>query len=38
MNEVQNMSSDIVCAPCVLVVCMWDAWAMHDKTLMGQSV
>ena len=34
----QNMSSDQVSASSVHVVCMWDAEAMHDKALIGQSV
>ena len=31
----QNMLSDKVCASSLLMVCMWDAWAMHDKSLIG---
>ena len=36
MTEMQNMSSDQVCASSVHVVCICDAWTKHDQVVMGQ--
>ena len=38
MSECENMSSDQVCAAKVHLVCMWDAWLMHEQALKGKSV
>ena len=31
----QNMSSDRVCTSKVHLVCMWDAWAIHEQSTHG---
>jgi len=38
MSEMQNMSSDQVCASSVHVICICDALSRHDQAHLGQSV
>ena len=33
MREVQYLSSVRVCAAKVYLVCMWDAWPMHERCM-----